>query len=91
VYKYEEDVDKWVDWAIVLAWVFLFRIMHYMLMCWTNRHFGKSQGSEKSGNAVKEPPANVNGGASAPRGDDVSSQGAGSVTAPVSKVVTTSV
>lgn len=48
VYKYDSDVNKWEDWVIVLAWVFLFRIMHYVLMRWTNRHFGKSQASEAS-------------------------------------------
>lgn len=43
VFKYDEDVNKWVDWVIVLAWVFFFRLLHYGLMRWTNRHFGKGQ------------------------------------------------
>eukprot|EP00045_Choanoeca_perplexa_P016596 m.225179 g.225179 ORF g.225179 m.225179 type:complete len:1297 (+) comp17304_c0_seq1:154-4044(+) len=59
VYKYDDDVKKWVDWVIVLAWVFFWRLVHYGMLWYSNRKFGKSQTGKP---AAKSPSAEPNSG-----------------------------
>jgi hypothetical protein len=36
--------DKWADFAIVVAWAVAFRLLHYGMLIFNNRHYGESLG-----------------------------------------------
>jgi len=48
LFKYDDDVKIWEDWVVVLAWVIFWRFVHFGMLWFTNRNFGKSQQTESS-------------------------------------------
>lgn len=48
--------DKWADLAIVVAWAVAFRLFHYGLLIFNNRHYGESLGRDSRGMATVTAP-----------------------------------
>jgi ABC-type multidrug transport system ATPase subunit len=57
----DSSLNKWVNWLIVILWMLLYRVVHWGILLFTNRHFGKSKaastGSSTPGAAA--PPSAV--------------------------------
>lgn len=48
--------DKWADLAIVVAWAVAFRLLHYGMLIFNNRHYGESLGRDSRGLATVTAP-----------------------------------
>lgn len=59
VYKYGK-ADKWNDWAVVIGWVAMIRVVHYMVLVFVNRHFGRSQSDKGTAAIVQEDDEDAN-------------------------------